>query len=273
MQMKAIHHHILILILTSSMTRIESQTIFPPYGISQKDLINYVQAKKAEHKLEFAFDIHKVLIHKIPSSQFYMMWDYPNKLEFVKCLFDIQLMQTLSSMLLQLICNMLPWNTVYKDVTSGQLIAAFNTANKPGLAEFFTAIVNTQEIDPAMMALIITLKNSGYPLHVASNIGKPIYIKLKQQLEDSHENIFAYFDKEDQGMEGKTVDLSVSIAEKPNPLYYTQYLDSYDPNREKLTVFVDDKLVNILPATGQGFLGIHFKNAEQLKNDLSILGI
>lgn len=260
-------------IVASSMTRAESQTIFPPYGISQKDLINYVQTKKAEHKLEFAFDIHKVLIHKIPSMQWYMLWDYPNKLEFIKCFFDIQLMQTLSSMLWQLIYNMLPWNTEYKDVTSGQLIAAFNTAHKPELAEFFTKIVNTQEVDPAMMALIIMLKKAGYPLHIASNIGTPIYIKLKQQLKDSHANIFAYFDKDDQGMEGKTVDLTISTAEKPNPIYYTQYLDSYDPNREKLTIFVDDKLVNIIPAIEQGFLGIHFKNAEQLKHDLSILGI
>ena len=161
--MKAMHYHILILVITSSVTRAESQTIFPPIGIAQEDLINYVHAKKAEHKLEFAFDIHKVLIHKIPSMQFYMMWQYPNKLEFIKCLFDMQLMQTLSSMLWQIIGNMLPWNMAhYKDVTSGQLIAAFNTANKPELAEFFTALVNMQEVDPAMLALIIALKNAGH---------------------------------------------------------------------------------------------------------------
>ena len=265
---------IIILIITSSVTRTVSQTIFPPYGISQENLIEQINIKKAQHKLEFAFDIHKVLIHKIPIQQWHMILQYPHKFEFVKCLFDIQLMKTLSSMLWQLMLNAFSFHTLaYKDVTSGQLIAAFNNANKPELADFFTNIVNTQEVDPAMLQLIIDLKKAGYTLHVASNIAKPTFIKLKQQLEDLHTNIFAYFDKDAHGIEGKTIDFTLSNAEKPDPDYYAQYLTEYDPKKNKLIVFVDDKFVNIIPATEQGFVGIHFKNAQQLRNDLGTLGI
>jgi FMN phosphatase YigB (HAD superfamily) len=251
----------------------QSSTIFAPHDIPLHELKHIIEHKKAAHKLEFAIDIHKVLVHKMPGVQWKMVWQYPHKFELVKCLFNLPLMGRLFSMLWQLIKNMLPWYTNYKDVTSGQLIDAFNRAGKPQLAEFLMAVVNAQRVDPAMMQIIIALKEKGYPLHLASNINKQTFIKLKQRLEILHENIFAHFNTDADGMQGKTVDYTVSTAEKPDPLYYTEYLNTYDSNREKLTIFIDDKLVNILPATQQGFVGIHFKNAEQLKHDLDELGI
>ena len=248
------------------------QTIHSPQ-LDNKSLAQLIAEKKAAHNIEFAFDIHSVLIHKDIGSQWKVFWHYPAKSKLFKSLFNISLLSDLGSMVWQSFLNVLPWQTKYKDVTSNQLISAFENVGEYELAELFTTMVNTQIIDPKMKQLIIELKNARYSLRIASNIGKLTFIKLKKKLESEQNNIFKYFEKDKNGMEGKAVDYTVSTAQKPDSEYYIQYLDAYDPAREKLIIFVDDKWVNIIPAIAQGMLGIHFKNAQQLRNDLRKLEI
>lgn len=253
---------------------LEGQTIFPPGSMSQEQLINTITQKKAEHKLEFAFDVHKVLVHKKPNLMWQMIRNYPHKRKFIKLFWNLPLMTLLGSIVWQYIINALPWHKKkYKEVTSERFVNGLRQVNAAELIEFVTSLLNAQLPDPKMQEIITQLKEKGYPLHIASNIGKEIFIKFKEQLDLSNHNIFALFDKNSEGIEGKSIDYSVSTAEKPSPQYYKEYLDQYDPDRNKLIIFVDDKLVNIPPATAQGFIGIHFKNAEQFKNDLVSLGI
>ena len=265
---------ILFLSLAGITTCSESPTIVAPQGASIETLRNIIQAKKAEHTLEFAFDIHKVLLHKKPSLQWKTFWEYPHKRYLLRCFFNIPLMLNLGSMVWQLFLNMLPAHlATYREVTAEQLICSFAHADEKELSQLFTTIVNTQRVEPAMMALVIELKQAGYPLRIASNIGKQTYLKLKPMLEAINENVFKYFDKDAHGMEGKTIDYTQSMVQKPDARYYTEYLDTYDPQRNKLIIFVDDKLINIHAAIAQGFLGIHFKNTAQLQQNLHELGV
>ena len=248
------------------------QTIFPPAGLTQEKVIALIQEKKKSKNIEFAFDIHKVLIHKLPRSQWKVFWNSPHKSKLLRCFGNISLFRNLCSMLGQLIINNLPWHSKrYKEVTSNQLIGTFIKADQPELAQLFTAIVNTQAVDPEMKALIIELKKAGYTLHVASNIGKPTYLNLKERLEILNNNIFAYFDKDSDGMEGKTIDEMMSTAQKPEAEYYQEYMQKYNPDGANLVIFIDDKLVNIYPGVDQKMLGIHFTNAQQLRDDLKSL--
>ncbi len=251
-----------------------AQTIFPPFGKAEKQLIQMISEKKAEHKLEFAFDIHKVLLHKKSKLIWTIIRNYPHKSQFIKALWNIPLMVSLGSIVWQSVINVLPWQkNNYHEITSARFIHNLLQAKAIDLAELFTTVVNAQRPDPDVETILKELKQRGYTLHIASNIGTQIFIKLKEQLTVLGQNIFVYFDKDAEGMEGKTVDCCKNRVEKPDPEYYKQYLDLYDPDRSKLIIFVDDKLVNILPAVAQGFLGIHFKNPAQFRHDLMSLGI
>lgn len=252
----------------------QAQTIFPPAGMSEKQTIEAISEKKAEHKLEFAFDIHKVLVHKKSDLMWNLIRNYPRKREFIKIFWNIPLMTLLGSIVWQYIINVLPWHKdKYKEVTSERFVNGLRQAHAIELVEFVTCLLNAQLPDPNMQHILCELKEKGYPLQVASNIGKQIFLKLKEQLTLSNQNIFDLFNKNAENIEGKTIDYDQSKAEKPSPGYYKEYLDQYDPDRCKLIIFVDDKLINIAPATALGFLGIHFKNAEQFRNDLMSLGI
>ena len=251
----------------------DSQTIFPPATMSYETLLRILHRKKVEQNVEFAFDIHKVLLHKEARAQWQIFWEYPHKKELAKCIFNIRLMGTLTAMFGQIILNWFPGKLFYKDVTSNKLISTFQKNGKPELAEFFTTMVNLQRVDPKMKLLLQDLKNAGYKLRLASNIGTQTFLKLKQQFEMQHETIFNYFESDGKIDYGKTVDYTVSIAEKPDRKYFIEFLDAYDSERERLFIFVDDKLVNITAAIQENLVGIYFQNADQLRNDLQKLGI
>ncbi|XP_044980338.1 flavin mononucleotide hydrolase 1, chloroplatic isoform X2 [Hordeum vulgare subsp. vulgare] len=59
---------------------------------------------------------------------------------------------------------------------------------------------------------------------------------------------------------------------KPSPDFYLHAVDylNIDPGN---CIFIDDRMVNIEAALSVGMVGLHFKNAEALKNDLCSLGV
>ncbi len=264
----------LSLALLFCVNTLSSTTIFPPIGIQDTELAQLIDQKKAQRNVEFAFDIHKVLIHKKKNVMWTMIREYPHKLRLLKTLWNLPLMITLGSLVYQGVINVLPWNKhKYKEITSESFVHGIRNANLTELVQFVTRVLNAQIPDPLMEQLVGELKQKGYRLRIASNIGKNMYLQLKEELSLLGNTLFDQFDKDEYGMEGKTIDYTQSEAEKPSALYYKEYLDHNDPERKKLIIFIDDKLVNILPATQQGFLGIHFKNADQLRADLTALGI
>ena len=157
-----------------------TQTIFLPAGMSEKQAIETISKKKAEHKLEFAFDVHKVLVHKKSNLMWNMIRNYPHKREFLKIFWNLPLMTMLGSIVWQYIINVLPWHKKkYKEVTSERFVHGLRQSHASELVNFVTLVLNAQLPDSHMQQILLELKESGYPLHVASNIGKEIFIKFK----------------------------------------------------------------------------------------------
>ncbi len=248
-------------------------TIYPPAGTSLENTIQQIAAKKAQHEIEFAFDIHKVLIHKLLATQIRTIWNYPNKWLLVRSLFNIPLMIRIFGMIFQVLLNHLPIRRWYQELTAEQWVTTMRTYGNDELANLSTNIINTQAVNTGMKQLIRDLHNHGYKLRIASNIGIKIYIKLKQHLEQSGENIFDFFEHESNGTDGKVLDYRSSHVQKPDEQYFREYQDTYNPDGKKLLIFVDDKLINIFSATTQGFVAIQFLNARRLRKDLVQLGL
>ncbi|GMH25926.1 hypothetical protein Nepgr_027769 [Nepenthes gracilis] len=59
---------------------------------------------------------------------------------------------------------------------------------------------------------------------------------------------------------------------KPEPDFYAEVLQHLDVAPASC-FFVDDRMKNVEAATDAGMVGIHFKNAELLRQDLSLLGL
>lgn len=260
--------------LSTTLLCAPKQTIFPPRGMSIEQTIAAIQEKKAKQEVEFAFDIHKVLVQKSTKSIMQTIFNSPYKWQLFTAFTTPRLLVGLAGMAWQAILNTAPWAPQkYKELTAEELICIVRAYGNKELLTLVIQIVNTQQVDPEVKDIVIELKNLGYPLRIASNIGKEIYLQLKQQLQDSNSNIFAYFDQDETGMEGKTIDYRVSPIQKPDLKFFQEFLDAYNPERKKLIIFVDDKAVNVKAATQLGFVGIHFKNAAQLAADLRQLDV
>lgn len=270
---KQIYLILLLLMGSATCSAKTKRTIYGPHGMELSDVISLVAQKKSQQKLEFAFDIHKVLVQKTPKAELRTICNSDQTWHVLAAFFNIPFMIGLGSMVWQAIINILPWTqNHYRELTAEELMTITHTYGDERLEDLFVRIINSQIPDPQMIKIVSSLSKE-YPLHIASNIGREIYIKLKQQLEEQGNNIFAYFQKDANGLEGKMIDYSVSQTQKPDPTFFQEFLDAYDPDGTKLFIFVDDKLVNIKAATQLGFVGIHFKNAKRLKKDLKKLGI
>lgn len=266
--------YLIIVLSSSTLCNTDHQTIILPGGMDMEQVINQIATKKLKQEVEFAFDIHKVLVQKNTKSIMQTILKSPHKWQLLRVLVNPWLLFGLSKMVYQAFLNTMFWAPQkYRELTAEELICLVRDYGNEELLALTIDIVNTQQVDQEVKEIIMSLKDLGYPLRIASNIGKDIYIKLKQQLENSKSNIFALFEQDKHGMEGKTIDYRISPVQKPDLSFFQEFLDAYDPERKKLFIFVDDKLVNVKAASQKGFVVIHFKNAQQLKNDLNELGI
>ena len=102
--------------------------------------------------------------------------------------------------------------------------------------------------------LLAELKKLGFPLYILSNWSAETYPKAEARYE-----FLKWFD-------GKIISGEVGKI-KPDPEIFHILTNTYNLNPEN-SVFIDDKLINIEAANLIGFQGIHFKNAESLRNDL-----
>ena len=102
--------------------------------------------------------------------------------------------------------------------------------------------------------LLAELKKLGFPLYILSNWSAETYPKAEARYK-----FLNWFD-------GKIISGEVGEI-KPDPEIFHILTNTYNLN-PKNSVFIDDKLENIEAANLIGFKGIHFKNAESLRNDL-----
>jgi HAD superfamily hydrolase (TIGR01509 family) len=113
--------------------------------------------------------------------------------------------------------------------------------------------------DPSMIAMLYELKASGTRLFAMSNISAPDWEVLRRKGKREDWELFEH------------VFTSAAARErKPNLGYFRHVLSEtgIDPER---TVFVDDKLENVLTGRSLGFKGIVFTKFEDVERQLKVL--
>jgi FMN phosphatase YigB (HAD superfamily) len=123
-----------------------------------------------------------------------------------------------------------------------------------GIKYFKRVKTGTQEI-------IILLKNLGYRIDGGTNnkLKNVKYFQKKFAVFKLFTNI-------------KCIE-SKKALKKPYDAYFQDYMKRFGDKTKKYYIFVDDMLENVFAARRNGFIGIHFKNAEQLYDDLVEMGI
>ena len=112
---------------------------------------------------------------------------------------------------------------------------------------------------PYAVDWINDFKKNGYRVYILSNYSSYTYEKTREALkctELADGRIFSY--------EVKQV--------KPEPEIYQTLLTRYQLIPEE-SVFIDDKMNNVIGAIGQGIHGIQFQTLEQVKEQLRELGV
>lgn len=269
---QVINSIILLSLVIGSPINAQSSTIFLPPQITQET----VHEKIGSHDIEFAFDIHDVILTSQKS--FLTVWEFPNKLSLFKVLLKPMLVLTCLGLVAQLIIDAIPFLRdiiPHEDITGERFVTLFEQAGEPELAQLVITISNCYDLNPEVATIIGDLKSQNYTLRVASNIGKTVFAQLQKELTAKNENIFMLFDTDEQGRLGKIIDYTSNstVLPKPHKEFFKEYQESYNPDGIKLIIFIDDKDKNIQQAVNNGFVGIHFIDAQQLKNDLIELGI
>ncbi len=241
-------------------------TIYFPKHLSA----NLIQARKPD--IEFAFDIHDVLVQKNNAEQKQIKHKYhktvgKKKMSIVgdifKRIFSFGLHKGEHYKLYKEISHL------QKQKATGQAFAqVFTQYNDLQMANYVKERASAQDITPGMEKLVEQLSKY-FTLRIASNIGDQFYIDLKKK----HATFFNHFTG------GTTVAYRYGKkpVTKPFSTYYQQHDKNYNPEKKKIILFVDDKKENVKAAAKHGWVGIHIykkKNqAQQLHNALQQLKI
>jgi len=109
------------------------------------------------------------------------------------------------------------------------------------------------------VALLPVLKQKGYRLFVLSNFSKSMFRKIRERYD-----FFNLFD-------GLVVS-SDHFTIKPEKRIYQILIENFRVNPEK-SLFIDDKLENVVTAAEFGFHVIHLREPRMLRNGLAEFGI
>jgi putative hydrolase of the HAD superfamily len=134
------------------------------------------------------------------------------------------------------------------------------------LASAIKTIANDLEIIDATVAIIKELKDKGYEVDIASDIGTSFLKDLESQ--PKFKAILDLFNKK------KSVDYihTSPPIHKPNKQFFIDYQNAYNTTGKKI-IFIDDRKRNVSTSEEVGMIGIHFQNPEQLRNELVTRGI
>jgi HAD superfamily hydrolase (TIGR01509 family) len=107
---------------------------------------------------------------------------------------------------------------------------------------------------PGMYELVSDLKAAGYGVYGLTNWSSETFYQIEKNYP-----IFALLD-------GKIVSGDVRLL-KPDAAIFQCLLDRYGLKAEE-SVFIDDTLPNVEGARTAGLAGLHFRDAETLREDL-----
>jgi len=123
-------------------------------------------------------------------------------------------------------------------------------------------IANCQKPVPQMLNLLKELKQTGYTLHLFSNIGAKILDDFKKQLPD----LFQYLEKVTVPSEKN------GYLRKPYQKAFENFTKQHNKHNKQI-IFIDDKIKNIKTADKNKIIGILFQNPKQLRETFKSTGI
>ncbi|VAH94380.1 unnamed protein product [Triticum turgidum subsp. durum] len=144
-------------------------------------------------------------------------------------------------------------------INEGQLAEKFfNDGRSFDLEGLKACMVRAYEYVDGVEDILCSLKQNNYEVHAFTNY--PVWYQLIEEKLKLSKYLSWTF-----------CSCHIGIR-KPSPDFYLHAVDhlNIDPGN---CIFIDDRMVNIEAALSVGMVGLHFKNAEALKNDLCSLGV
>ena len=198
-----------------------------------------------------AFDLHDVLVRYDYSQIIKHFWYEKHKLKlFVAFLNPFLLYDTVK--------------LFFKNAVAQQYIIGL-AQKHPILKQYETLgikIANSQKPVPQMIKLLKELKDSGYTLHMFSNIGSEIFKDLDKKLPHIFKDFKSFTLPSEQN----------GYIRKPSKSSFENYLSQNDIDGKQV-IFIDDTIKNITNAYKYGIIGILYTCPCQLREQLKNLGI
>lgn len=126
------------------------------------------------------------------------------------------------------------------------------------IKEYEKQWINAYDLIPGTMEVILKLRDGGYKVYYLSDNVKERVAMLNIK--------FSFLDMFDGGIFSHEIGVR-----KPHPKVYEAIMNKFDLVPQDCT-FIDDKEENLPPAELLGLKTIHFKDAADLLQQLSILG-
>lgn len=213
----------------------------------------------------FLWDFHDVIVKRNLNETISTVWNSEKKFQIIKA--------TSKNLL---------WNAfriIGKSITSStcseEFIQLVKQNNNPLLEELIYEVANIQEPIPGTIQLIQDLHNAGYHHYIGSNIGTSIFQKISNpEKYPQFASLFANFNLEHPQTVSCDLTHPETTIKKPDLRFFQDFLRKNAVDLQKTNViFIDDSLKNVRAAQKAGLIGIHFKNPEQLRADLTWLGL
>jgi len=205
------------------------------------------------HTHIFLWDLHEVILEKDMRHWIRICLQFNRKWELLRKLNKKSLYIFFTFVLERL-------KITKKQMVSEELIAAARTTHNDAFIELITTICSSYKPINQTVLLMKELSELGYKHHLGSNIGKTVFDTCMTKFP----HIFTIF-------EAYTIPFNnekAEIIKKPNPDFFRLHAQKHHKKPEHF-IFIDDKKINIHAAQSVGMYTFHFKNAQQLRSELT----
>jgi len=216
-----------------------------------------VEKKFSPETTILLWDLHEVLFEKSRLQWVWLCLKFNRRRELLFNL-DRHILRILFSFILERLC------LAKKELVSEELLNAARAANNHALVELVTTVSSAYTPIKPTVELLKELSALGYTHHIGSNIGKTVF----EHCQGKFNHVFSEFTQ-------ATIPFYAAeknIIKKPNPHFFVTHLEKNNLHAKNI-IFIDDKKMNIDAAQSVGIHAIQFKNAEQLKKDLTGIGL
>lgn len=227
---------------------------------TRPSLLSAEQQKKRFQKTDrfvILWDIHGVLFTKSILHWIYLFISYPRLLEII---------WDLNREIIVLFCKYIAAKLKLsrQEITNQEMIEAAIRTKNDALVQLVMRISCDYKPNFATIALVKALNTHQFTQHIGSNIGITIFEKFYTM----YESIFALFTEYFvvRIIPGKPV------YKKPLPSFFTTYLEQQQRNAHDI-IFIDDTVANVATAQSLGITALLYTTPEQLRADLTTLGL